>query len=238
MLGKITMDINSLKTGSPLVGNSYAESKFAGRVQAEPSQPERQVQSPPAKKDKELGIRIMTYNVKSMTSAEFDAAINHAITASYDITNPITDLVAPYQQTLQELSKADPLLASKDWDLGINNGELIVIQGSDSLSLKEINLLEKSFDQPVFTKNLKAFQDAVIEATKGDIRLDKKPGAVAHYNLNNDNINDVVRPREFIIQESKHQFQSLESLREQLLERGSDFIKQEAADMKLVDVFA
>lgn len=237
MIGVMAMDVSNLKNGSPIFGNSYAESKFSNSIQDESNQSDKYVQTAPANKDQKLGITVQAYNVKSMTSAEFKAAINHSFNASYRITNPITDLVKPYKQTINELSKVNPLLASKDWDLGVKDSELIIIEGSDSLSAGEVNVLTKAFEQPVFTKNLKAFQDAVIEATYGDIRLDKKPGAIAHYNLNEENINDVVRPREFIIQESKHQFKSLESLREQLLERGNDFIKQEAANMKLVDIY-
>ncbi len=48
------MDINNLNSGSLLVGNSYVESKFEGKVQAEPGQPERPVQVPSATKNKRL----------------------------------------------------------------------------------------------------------------------------------------------------------------------------------------
>ncbi len=184
-------------------------------------------------------MRVLTYNVDQMSLSEFEAALKHAFKVVHKISTPIGNLVKPYQEAIDKLSNENPMLANKDWDLGLDqNNDIVILEGNNSLSSLEINLLTKTFDQSAIKDNIASFQSAVIEASTNDFRFDKKPGSVAHYSLNQGNINDVFRIRDFIAQESKHQFHSFGSLRDQLLERGADFIKPAAADMRLVDVFA
>lgn len=184
-------------------------------------------------------MRMLTYNVEQMSRSEYNEASNHAFKVFHKISNPISNLVKPYQQTIDKLLETNPLLAIKDWELGVDKyNNITIVEGNDRLSSQEINRLTKAFDQTAIKGNIVAFQNAVIEASTNDFRFDKKPGSVAHYNLNQDNINSVFRIRDFIAQKSKHQFHLFGSLRDQLLERGADFIKPEAADMRLVDIYA
>ncbi len=246
------MEINNLKSGGAFdlsllnkARNDIKPAKPVGVVDhATMEKVRKEMQfEPPSKIGPNSGqnpnMRVLAYNVDPMSRSEFDEAMNHAFKVFHKISNPMGNLVKPYQNTMDKLLETNPLLAIKDWDLGIDrNNEIVIFEGNDSLSSLEISVLTNAFDQSAIKDNIVTFQNAVIEASTNDFRFDKEPGSVAHYNLNYDNIRDVIRVRDFIIQESKHQFNSFESLRDQFLERGADFIKPEAADMRLVDVFA
>ncbi len=230
------MDISHLKNGPRLVNGTSSGLNVQSAVSHSPENLHKNTSS---ETPESRGMTVMSYQFESLTAAEFDEAQKQRFKVSYEISNPMESLVKPYQQVMNQLSKTNPTIAYKDWELGINkSNEVVIHSGNNPLSSENINVLTHAFDKPVFKKLFKAFSDAVISASTGDFRYDKVPGSVAHYNLNQDNISDVIRLREFIVQESKHQFNSFTSLRDQLLERGADFLKPEAADMKLVDVFA
>lgn len=235
------MDINNLKYGGVLIDNLPSDSKLLATVRNASTQKKEgtsQVKEPTSNATQNPGMRVQSYNVKSMTAGEYEEARNQRFKVSYKLSNPMGSLVKPYQQAIEQLSESHLTTVSKDWDLGVDkNNEILIYAGNDGLSSQEIRVLTSAFDNPIFKEHIKAFQNAVIEASSGEFRYDKEPGSVAHYNLNVDNINEVIRSREFIIQKSRHQFHSFESLRDQLLERGSDFIKPEAANMKLVDIY-
>ncbi len=183
------------------------------------------------------GMVISAYNVDPMTGIEYEKASRERTDAYFALSYPMDKLTKPYQKAMEDIAQSHPSLVHKDWDLGVNkNDELIIFQGNNKLSSEELNVLTTTFDNLFYRENIKAFQDASIKASFIDFRLDKEPGSVSHYNLNTDNINDVLRARDFMNAKS-HQTNPFDLLRDQMVERGSEFIKPEAADMKLVDIY-
>lgn len=227
------MDIQSLSYGGRIYGVSDASHILENAVQLEPKEE--------FKSNTPSTVRLQRDNAPQLSAEQYDADSQITRKAFFSIWDAQSGQADFYQKATNQLREVAPSLLSKDWDLGLDSGnQLVVHQGKDKLSKEEQQTLLKVFSSGQFKLDMKAIQDNLISWSQVNYQYSKSAGSVGHHQLNEDNITEIFRIRgmmEKVINNGPGREYNLEKdIQQQLLQRGNAYLKPESENLKLIDV--
>ncbi|QIZ85246.1 hypothetical protein HF888_13890 [Bermanella marisrubri] len=107
-----------------------------------------------------------------------------------------------YTQVQSDLLRSDATLLNKDWDFSIDEaGEIVIIEGDDSLSESEINKLTKVLADNGIDTAMEKLAENVINHGIGARGPEgfSEDGSLASYDVNKGNFKDVIFGRELML---------------------------------------
>ncbi len=233
------MDISNLSFGGTIKAANQVDSNIKEATQklngvAEGEQPNAQSKHPET-------VKLLKDNTISLSHSERTAESGKLLSALYKFEDAKSSIVPQYKESLDQIKKVEPSLLGKDWDLGVNSeNELLIFTGDDGLSSNEIQALVDAFDNEEFKGGVRAMQDQLVSMSDISYQVNRNSGFAGHYNLTDENINDVYRARETmdsaINNRAGAEYNIMEDLSTQLLARGNDFLKSETENLRFVEV--
>lgn len=227
------MDIQSLSYGGWLHGTPDASRILENATQIDPKEE--------FKSNTPSTARLQRDNALQLSNEQYETDNQVRRKAFFSIWDAQSKQADFYQDANNQLRQIAPSLLSKDWDLGLDSAnQLVVHQGKDKLSNEEQQTLLNVFGNGQFKQDMKAIQDNLISWSQVNYQYSKNAGSVGHYQLNEDNITEVLRIRgmmEKVINNGPGREYNLEKdIQQQLLLRGSAYLKPETENLKLIDV--
>lgn len=124
-----------------------------------------------------------------------------ADTARSNINETTFDMRKAYTNVQVDLMKKAPELLTKDWDFTVDSkGELLIVEGKDSLSKKEFETITDILEEHGVDKYMKFLAENIVErgvASRGP-ELYMHERGIGSFDITMDNMSDVLRGRELM----------------------------------------
>lgn len=117
------------------------------------------------------------------------------------LTNTTFDMRDDYFQVQSDIMDNNPELLTKDWDFTVDEkGDLLIIEGKDSLSIFEKSLIKNVLEDNDMDKYMSKISDSVIErgiATRGPEQYMSGHG-IGSFDISKENASSLLRGRELM----------------------------------------
>lgn len=124
-----------------------------------------------------------------------------ADTAWGNIVETTFDMRKAYTNVQVDLMEKAPELLTKDWDFTVDSkGELLIVEGKDSLSKKEVETITDILEEHGVDKYMKFLAENIVErgvASRGP-ELYMHERGIGSFDITMDNMSDVLRGRELM----------------------------------------
>ena len=121
--------------------------------------------------------------------------------ARYEMVDTVFNMRKSYTDMQIELSDKHPQLFKKDWDFTVNEkGELLIVEGEDKLSKKEIKTLIDTMTEQGLDKYMKKLAENIVERGVGGRRYYEyqKDSDIGQYDVTMANMSEILRGRELM----------------------------------------
>lgn len=121
--------------------------------------------------------------------------------ARYEIVDTVFNMRKSYTDMQIELSDRHPQLSKKDWDFTVDEkGELLIVEGEDKLSKKEIKTLIDTMTEQGLDKYMKKLAENIVERGVGGRRYYEyqKDSDIGQYDVTMENMSEILRGRELM----------------------------------------
>ncbi len=171
----------------------------------------------------------------SLTLEEGRESLRVAAIASGDMLTSLENSVDTYDKAMDEILSQDGQILMKEWDLAMDGSELIVT--GNELTDAQKNIVLEAFDDYKLKHNLASIQEDIITLASQPFDRASPQGAIARYDLKEENIGDFYSFRESIEGSTKANYDAFEDLRAQLLARADqDLLKEENFSHNMIEV--
>lgn len=199
------MNINSSNTIQATVGSNKASTPDSIQVASNPDGSANNIspQGSELKFSKTVymgGVDRSQMNEQEarVLTVEYTQKSDNAFHAIFDNTYDMRD---DYTQVQIDLLNTNPELMGKDWDFTIDaEGELLIIEGEDKLSEKEIKQITDILEDNNMDDYMSALANAVVErgiGSRGPEQYQIDEG-IGLYDVTRDTIPDILRGRELM----------------------------------------
>ena len=173
--------------------------------------------------------------VDPITSDEYYDANTNIAVAGFQFLKSLEATMDTYDKGLDEVRVKDPALAFKDWDLAVEDSQLVVT--GEDLTNDEKDIILAAFNDQGFKNDLKLMQESIISMSEQSVLSEPINGSVTHFDLNKDNISEVFSFRESVANMKNKTYYNLQGdLQSQMLDRGGDYLKEDAQKLRFVEV--